>query len=117
MSNFVVLDFFEVCRDGDAGARVWVVVPGVVISHYPRRVNPDFEETAVKAVCGRLRCGKLSAADKTETKMSDHARVQRSFGSMLVASDDAGGIAEVSEAAAYKRRWQVPQKGRWNSYR
>ena len=62
MSNFVVLDFFEVCRDGDAGARVWVVVPGVVISHYPRRVNPDFEETAVsrlrpssvwKVVCGR----------------------------------------------------------------
>ena len=46
----------------------------------------------------------MSAADKTETKMSDHARVQRSFGSMLVASDDAGGIAEVGEAAAYKRR-------------
>ena len=36
--------------------------------------------------------------------MSDHARVQRYFGSMLVASDDAGGIAEVGEAAAYKRR-------------
>ena len=30
---------------------------------YPRRVNPDFEETAV---CSCLLCGKLSAADETE---------------------------------------------------
>ena len=77
MSNFVGLDFFEVCRDGDAGARVWVVVPGVVISHYPRRVNPDFEETAV---CGCLRCGKLSAADKTDMSVGvDHERTKCSI--------------------------------------
>ena len=44
------------CRDGDAAA---VGVMGC----YPRRVNPDFEETAV---CGCLLCGKLSAADETE---------------------------------------------------
>ena len=32
---------------------------------YPRRVNPEFEETAV---CGCLRCGNLSAADKNRRK-------------------------------------------------
>ena len=32
---------------------------------YPRRVNPEFEETAV---CGCLRCGNLSAADKNRRR-------------------------------------------------
>ena len=55
MSNFVVLGFFSVPRRGRCGGRG--------MGCYPRRVNPDFEETAV---CGCLLCGKLSAADETE---------------------------------------------------
>ena len=67
MSNFVVLGFL-VCRDGDAAA---VGVMGC----YPRRVNPDFEDTAV---CGCLRCGKLSAAgDKTGALTNSYDATRR----------------------------------------